>query len=96
MAAKAAENPNLQFIDVREVDEYAADHASGTVNIPMSEITGRLHEVDTNEDVYLICRSGGRSAQVSMYLEQAGGAEHVYNVDGGTDSWRASSLPMEK
>lgn len=83
-----------QLIDVRENDEWAAGHAKGAVHIPMSEFTGRVNEVDTNREVYVICKAGGRSAQVGQYLEQAKGA-NVINVDGGTDAWQAAGLPME-
>ena len=96
MAEIHKQNPNVQFIDVRETDEYAEVHAAGAVNIPMSEITGRLHEIDTNEEVYVICRSGGRSLKVGEYLESVAGAEHLVNVEGGTLAWVASELPTER
>jgi rhodanese-related sulfurtransferase len=96
MAEIHKQNPDVQFIDVRETDEYAEVHAAGTVNIPMSEIIGRLHEIDTNEEVYVICRSGGRSLKVCEYLQSAAGAEHLVNVEGGTLAWVASELPTDK
>lgn len=83
-----------QLIDVRENDEYAIDHAVGTTHIPMGEIQERLGEIDPDRDIYLICKSGGRSARVGEFLEQAKGWD-VFNVDGGTDAWRAAGLPME-
>ena len=88
-------NPDAQFIDVREPDEYAEVHALGTKNVPMSEFVDRLHEIDTAEDLYIICRSGGRSERVCQYLEQAQGAEseHVFNVLGGTIDWVDQDLP---
>lgn len=85
---------DVQLIDVRENDEWAAGHAKGAVHIPMSEFTGRANEVDTDREVYVICKAGGRSAQVGQYLEQAKGA-NVINVDGGTDAWQEAGLPME-
>lgn len=81
-----------QLIDVREVDEYQSVHAAGAVNIPMSEFTGRLQEIDDEQDIYLICKSGGRSAQVGQYL-QARGLDNVINVAGGTEAWVAAGLP---
>lgn len=92
-----AANPDAQFIDVRERDEYAEVHALGTKNLPMSELVDHLHEIDTAEDVYIICRSGGRSERVAQYLEQAQGAEpeHVYNILGGTIDWVEQDLPRQ-
>lgn len=86
---------NAQLIDVREADEYAIDRAAGAVLIPLSEFTARVEEIDTEKDVYLICKAGGRSAQAGEYLEQVRGIEPI-NVKGGTDAWRESGLPMEK
>ena len=85
---------DAQLIDVREPDELAAGHARGAVNIPMSEFVGRIGEIDTERDVYLICKLGGRSRECGEYLEQARGGEHVINVEGGTEAWREQALPM--
>ncbi len=90
-------NPDAQFIDVREPDEYAEVHAVGAKNIPMSQFVERIHEIDTAEDLYIICQAGGRSQQVCQYLEQAQGAEpdHVFNILGGTGDWVEQGLPRQ-
>ncbi|MEZ2122729.1 MULTISPECIES: rhodanese-like domain-containing protein [unclassified Corynebacterium] len=84
---------NAQLIDVRETTEFAEGHAVGAVNIPMSEIVGRLDELDQDRELYIICLSGGRSAQVCEYLGHRG--VDAINVEGGTSAWRAAALPME-
>lgn len=82
-----------QLIDVREADEYAEVHALGAISIPMSEFTVRLNEVDTEQDVYVICKSGGRSARVVEYLVARD--IKAINVAGGTDGWVEAGLPTE-
>ncbi|MGZ7497439.1 rhodanese-like domain-containing protein [Corynebacterium sp. ZY180755] len=82
-----------QLIDVREVEEFEAVHARGAKNIPMSEFVGRINEVDDEQDIYLICKAGGRSQQVGQYLESRD--IECINVDGGTDAWVAAGLPTE-
>ena len=82
-----------QLIDVRETDEYAEVRAQGAVNIPMSEFVVRINEIDLDRDIYVICKLGGRSAQVAEYLEQRG--IEAINVNGGTDGWVAAGLPTE-
>ena len=84
-----------QIIDVREPNEFAAAHASGARNIPLSEFVERSGEIDPEHDIYLICKSGGRSAQAGEYLEQAYGWVNLYNVVGGTDEWITQNLPHE-
>jgi len=84
-----------QLIDVREPDEYAAVRAEGAVNIPLSEFVARTDEIDPERDIYLICKSGGRSAQAGEYLEQARGWDNVINVAGGTTAWVEQGLPNQ-
>ncbi|MGO1838696.1 MAG: rhodanese-like domain-containing protein [Candidatus Microbacterium stercoravium] len=81
----------IPLIDVREAYEYADGHAPGAVNVPMSEIGGRLDELPAQFDV--ICKSGGRSAQVALALEPRG--YDVTNVSGGTDAWIHAGYEVE-
>ncbi|AFS69473.1 MULTISPECIES: rhodanese-like domain-containing protein [Exiguobacterium] len=80
------QNPTTQLIDVRETDEYAAGHIKQAKNLPLSELTERTHELEATRPLHVICLSGGRSMNASMYLEQAG--FDVTNVDGGMMSWQ--------
>jgi rhodanese-related sulfurtransferase len=74
-------------LDVRENDEWAAGHAPAARHVPMSELTGRLGELPDADPLYVVCRSGGRSARVVAYL--AGQGYPAVNVDGGMQSWAA-------
>lgn len=74
------------LLDVREPDEYAAGHAPGARLVPMMEIPARLADVPTEEEVVVVCRSGGRSGQVVSYL-QANGWDNVRNLAGGMQDW---------
>lgn len=81
-------------VDVREVHEYESGHVPGAVNIPLSEFVERVGEVTSLPgDVYVICESGGRSAQVTAWLGQQG--HDVANVAGGTGAWRAAGHPVD-
>mgnify|MGYP006177349191 CR=1 FL=1 len=50
--------------------------------ISMGEIPGRLDELDTDQALLVVCRSGGRSQQVALYLSMNGFAR-VANMSGG-------------
>lgn len=80
------------LLDVREINEWDAGHAPGAVHIPMSEIPQRLDEVPATEQLYVVCRSGGRSAKVTAYLN-ANGWDAV-NVERGMNGWVASGRPV--
>ncbi|WP_436493076.1 rhodanese-like domain-containing protein [Actinokineospora sp. HUAS TT18] len=84
---------DVTLLDVREQDEWDAGHAPDAVHIPMGELAARLGELPESEAVYVICRSGGRSARVTQYLNANGW--DATNVDGGMQSWAAGSRPME-
>jgi rhodanese-related sulfurtransferase len=80
------------LLDVREHDEWAAGHAEGAVHIPMNEVVARIAEVPDGGRVHVVCRVGGRSAQVTQYLI-AQGVDAV-NVNGGMLDWEAAGRPV--
>ncbi|MCP1388238.1 rhodanese-like domain-containing protein [Corynebacterium sp. TA-R-1] len=84
-----------QLIDVREKDEYAEIHAKGATNLPLSEFVMHADQIDPDQDIYLICKSGGRSAQAAEYLENALGWDNVINVAGGTQAWIQAGMETE-
>ncbi len=83
---------NRVLLDVREDDEWNAGHAPDAVHLPMTELTARLDEVPDAAPVYVVCRSGGRSARVTEYLN-ANGWDAV-NVVGGMSGWEQSGRPL--
>ncbi len=84
------------LLDVREHDEWQAGHAEGALHIPMSEFVARFGELTEKAPgggrINVICRSGGRSAQVTAYLVQQG--LDAVNVDGGMQHWEAAGRPV--
>ena len=57
------------------------------------DIPARYGEIPLDEDVYVICRSGGRSARATAYLNQQGW--DTVNVAGGMGSWARAGRPLE-
>ncbi len=79
----------LNIIDVREPDEHAEFNIGGIL-LPLGKIMSfQLEDVEElkDQEVYVYCRSGKRSMQACMVLEQAG-FEHVNNVNGGILAWQ--------
>ncbi|AWI29993.1 rhodanese-like domain-containing protein [Streptomyces tirandamycinicus] len=83
-------------LDVREDDEWAAGHVEGALHVPISEFVARFGEVTEavadGRRAYVMCRVGGRSAQVTQYLVQQG--IDAVNIDGGMQAWDAAGRPM--
>ncbi|HAM80660.1 FAD-dependent oxidoreductase [Ornithinibacillus bavariensis] len=69
------------IIDAREKNEYEAGHLKNAINIPLSEFRNRLAEIPTDKPVYIHCRSGQRSYNMVMALENLG-YTNVYNISG--------------
>jgi rhodanese-related sulfurtransferase len=80
------------LLDVREHDEWRAGHAPDAVHIPLSELDQRAGEVPNDRHVYVICRSGVRSAQAVAAFNHAGWT--TSNVEGGMHAWQAAGRPM--
>ena len=81
-------------VDVRQPDEYDEAHVPGARLIPLAEVPDRVGEFPTDREVYIICKSGGRSAKAVEFL-RAQGVEAV-NVTGGTMAWIEAGEPVER
>jgi len=86
----------VQIIDVREPHEFTdvLGHVRGARLLPLSQLLGRVGEIDKNSPVVAVCRSGARSAQATVLLKKAGFAD-VANLAGGMLRWQAESLPVD-
>jgi len=82
----------LVVLDVREPEELAVARLDGTVHIPMSEIAGRLDEIDPDQEIVVMCHHGFRSAQVAGFLAQRD-FSRVVNLAGGIDAWSLAVDP---
>ena len=87
LATKLRASASLRLLDVRDPDEFAAGHIRGAVLLPLSRLKVRLPEMDPQREYALICRSGNRSGQAALIMQQAG-FQRVHNVTGGMLAWR--------
>ena len=83
----------IALIDVRGLDEWQSGHVPGAELIVMSTIPARVQDLPRGEEIFLICESGGRSAQVGIWLESQG--FEAVNVAGGTGAWRSLGKPLD-
>lgn len=82
------ENEEITLLDVRESSEYEGGHIEGAVNAPLSSLDANQLPYPKDEPVYVICRSGNRSAQAASQLQDAGYTE-IYDVSGGMMAWES-------
>lgn len=92
-AQKRKEVDSIPLIDVRTPAEFGSVHAEGAVNHPMESLDVERLRFGKEDEIQVICQSGGRSMKVCQKLEAAG-YSNVVNVEGGTSAWQASGLPV--
>ena len=72
---------NEIIVDVRESYEYSFGHIKGSINIPLSELRDRTDEIPRDKPVYIHCRTGQRSYNAVMALQNLG-FNNVFNITG--------------
>jgi len=91
----------VPLVDVRSRGEYDDCHAQGAVSLPIEELDAdrvRRQAKDgagTVRPLYLICASGIRADRAARKLRDEG-LTNISVVDGGTEAWRASNLPVRR
>jgi rhodanese-related sulfurtransferase len=82
----------VQLLDVREDDEWAAGRIDGAHHIPLGQLSARVDELDRERPVVTVCRSGGRAGKATEFLTQAGW--DAQTMDGGMTQWANAGLPV--
>lgn len=84
---------NIRIIDIRQPAEMASGVIPGSEMLPMHTIPLRMNELKPEEKLVMVCRSGARSAQACMFLQQQG-YENVFNLRGGMIAWANSGQQL--
>ena len=89
---RLASGDKVTVIDVRDDWEYREGHIPGSLHRPLGQISTWASEFQKDQEIYLICRSGARSASAYQYLASQG-FTNLKNVTGGIIAWRG---PVER
>lgn len=74
------------LIDVREPAEHAVASIDGSTLIPLGTLAEHLTDLPRDQDIFIHCKAGGRSAKaVQLLLDH--GFTRVTNISGGIDAW---------
>lgn len=87
------EGESCRIIDVREMQEFTAGTVPGAEPMPLATLPLRASELERSDRLVIICRSGARSAQACMFLQQQG-YENVFNLRGGMIGWAGKRFPV--
>lgn len=81
MARELVEN-DAYIIDVRTAESHAMGHLKNAINIPVSELRDRYHEIPKDRPVYMHCTIGQKCYGIIAALQQLG-FDNIYNISGG-------------
>ena len=90
------EGKDLRLLDVREPHELKISSLENSTIIPLGELASRLSELNSSEDMVVLCKSGIRSTRALEMLLSAG-FRRVKNLKGGINAWAKTvdpSLPI--
>ncbi|WP_102349083.1 sulfurtransferase TusA family protein [Bacillus sp. Marseille-P3661] len=91
LQAKLANDSSIVLLDVREPAEYAFKHIPGARPFPLEEFEGRATELNPEDIIYVVCRTGNRSDLVAQKLAQKG-FKNVINVVPGMSKWTGETV----
>ncbi len=92
-AVAAALAGGASLLDVREPGEWEAGHAPGARHVPLGQLPDRMGELERTGLIVVVCRSGGRSALATEWLDAAG--FDAANLVGGMQEWAHAGLAVE-
>jgi NADPH-dependent 2,4-dienoyl-CoA reductase/sulfur reductase-like enzyme/rhodanese-related sulfurtransferase len=74
------------LLDVRAIEEFAAGHIPGAINIPIDELRSRLDELPRDAAIVAYCQVGQRGYLATRILRQSG--FDAANLGGGYATYR--------
>ncbi len=86
-----------RVLDVRTPAEFAGVHIPGSYNVPLDLLREHREELrrHLDENVVLICRSGGRASQAETLLAETG-MSNLHVLAGGISAWEHSGAPVNR
>ena len=75
-----------RLIDVREPHELEISRLEQAELIPLGQLAGRLSELDSAEEIVMMCKGGTRSAR-GLELLLGAGFRKLKNLKGGINAW---------
>jgi adenylyltransferase/sulfurtransferase len=96
LAARLREGNPPRLIDVREPHELEISRLPGAELIPLGQLAARMSELDSAQEIVLMCKAGTRSARALEVLHSAG-FRKIKNLKGGINAWAREidpSLPV--
>jgi rhodanese-related sulfurtransferase/DNA-binding transcriptional ArsR family regulator len=85
----------VTVLDVRPPEEYAQGHIRGAINVPVTELKKRLHQIPADQEVVAYCRGPYclLAYEAVQVLRKKG--IRARRLEDGYPEWRLRGLPVE-
>lgn len=93
----AATQHTARIVDVREPAEFTGElgHIAGAELVPLGTLPNSSADWPRDQEILIVCRSGGRSGRAAEMLHRAG-FTRVINLVGGMIAHNAAGLPVDR
>ena len=93
LEGKIQSKEKVVVLDVRESAEYAFSHIPNAISIPLGELEERFSELNKEDEIYVVCRTGNRSDLAAQKMA-ANGFNMVVNVVPGMSQWTGETTGL--
>jgi rhodanese-related sulfurtransferase/DNA-binding transcriptional ArsR family regulator len=85
----------VTVLDVRPPEEYAHGHIRGAINVPVTELKKRLHQIPTGQEVVAYCRGPYclLAYEAVQVLRKKG--IKARRLEDGYPEWKSAGLPVD-
>jgi len=80
-------------LDVRAPREREQEYIAGSLGIPLNHLVEKLETLPKGRPLLIYCAGGYRSSIAASLLER-NGFDHVTEIAGGIEGWKAADLPV--
>ena len=85
----------VTVIDLRPVEEYAAGHVPGAINIPLPELQKRLRDLPKGKEIIAYCRGPYCLMSFTAVKMLRGRGHKARRLEAGLPEWRSAGLPVQ-
>ncbi|MBX9711501.1 MAG: rhodanese-like domain-containing protein [Xanthobacteraceae bacterium] len=86
------------LIDVREPDEFKAEHIACAISVPLGSVARLFGDLQILAGCKVIfqCQKGGRGEQACRLMSEATSGHELCNLTGGIEAWKEAGLAVAR
>ena len=82
-------------LDIRDEEEFLGGHIPGSVHCLINDLSYKLNDVDLEDKIIVVCRTGKRATQVKALLEHEG-YHNIEVLPGGITAYKGEIVKGEQ